>query len=224
MTGELRLRTADGAEPLIVVPERLVIAGYTAKDEASVRAHIAELAEIGVPPPATVPTYYDLDPGLLTTAPVVEVTGERTSGEVEPVVVRHAGRYFLGVGSDHTDRDLERTDVGRAKAACPKPLGEIVADLGTDLSGAAWDELAAGCAVDGVPYQEGSIAALRHPAELVERMTSVLGPIGGDFALYCGTLPLLGGAFVYGAHWRTRLTLPGGPALAHGYEIKVRSV
>lgn len=223
----LTLSVAGTGEQLQLSPDRLVVAGYTAKDEAAVAEHIAELACIGVPPPPTVPAFYDLDPRLLTTDAVVEVTGSSTSGEVEPVVIRHHGRHFLAVGSDHTDRELERTDIAESKAACPKPIGGTVVELGTDLSAlsaADWDRLGADSTVDDRPYQEGSIATLRHPAELQQRMTAVLGEITGTVLMFCGTLPLLGGTFIHGSSWRMRLRLPGGPTLTHAYETKLRSV
>jgi hypothetical protein len=67
-------------EPLSVRPERLVVAGYTARDEASVARHIEELAAIGVPPPPAVPMFYDLDPALLSTDAHVEVGEAATDG------------------------------------------------------------------------------------------------------------------------------------------------
>jgi len=219
----LHLTEAGTGEGLHLEPARLIVAGYTARDEAAVRAHIAELADIGVPPPSSVPAFYDLDPALLTTDAVVEVESPRTSGEVEPVVVRLGGTWFLAVGSDHTDRELEQTDVARSKAACPKPLGDGVVGIGNDLASLEWDSLTAGSVVDGVRYQVGDISSLRHPAELVGRMTDELGPVTGDLVLYCGTLPLLAGAFTYGTQWRIRLELPGRTELAHAYEIKQRS-
>jgi 4-hydroxyphenylacetate 3-monooxygenase len=198
------------------------VAGYTARDEAAARAHIAELAAIGIPPPTTVPAFYDLDPALLTTEPVTAASGELTSGEVEPVLVRAGGRYFLGVGSDHTDRELERTDIAASKAACPKPIGQTVAEL-ADLDAVPWDELTAGSSVDGQAYQDGAVATLRHPAELLERMTGVLGDVTGDLVLFCGTMPLLTGDFVAGEHWRVWLAGPDGMTLQHAYQLKRRS-
>ncbi|WP_246019394.1 DUF2848 family protein [Saccharothrix australiensis] len=217
----MRLHVAGTGEVLTVDPRRLVVAGYTGRDEHAVAEHIAELAAIGVPEPATVPAFYDLDPGLLTTDPVVEVGGPATSGEVEPVVVRHDGRYFLGVGSDHTDRDLERTDIAAAKAGCPKPIGGSVAEV--DLSTVDWDRIVVDSSVDGWPYQRGPLSALRRPDELLARLTAVLGETTGDLVVFCGTLPLLSGQFVYGAYWRTHVELPGGPTLTHAYETKQRS-
>lgn len=231
----LRLRLAGSGEPLSVRPGRLIVAGYTARDEAAVNRHIEELAAIGVPPPASVPAFYDLDPGLVSTGARVEVAGAATSGEVEPVLVRHRGTYFLGVGSDHTDRALERTDVAASKAACPKPVGGTVTEIGPGLaalsalsggsgssggsggSGLDWDGIEAGCEVDGAAYQAGPLASLRHPAELVERMTATLGEISGDLVLFCGTLPLIGGEFIHGGTWSLSLRLPTGTHLRHTY-------
>lgn len=220
----LTLHVAGTDEELVVRPEKLIVAGYTAKDEEAVAEHIAELARIGVPPPATVPAFYDLDPALLTTDAVVEVAAPTTSGEVEPVIIRQAGRYFLGVGSDHTDRELERTDIAVSKAACPKPVGEVVVPLGTDLSSVDWDSLTADSTVDEWSYQKGSVATLRHPADLWSRMTEVVGEISGDLVLFCGTLALLGGKFVHGDYWQLHLDVPGTTTLSHAYETKKRSL
>lgn len=222
-THSLTLHVAGTSRRITVTPERLVVAGYTAKDEAAVQAHIRELAAIGVPPPPKIPTFYPLSPSLLTAGPVIEVDGEKTSGEVEPVILRHDGRFYLGVGSDHTDRERERQDIAASKAACPKPLGDTVAEIGPDLAALAWDDIVAGSSVDGWPYQDGSIAALRHPTELLERMTAEFGDGSGDLVLYCGTLALLGGEFVHGTTWRIHLRLPGGPTLTHAYETTQRS-
>lgn len=207
-------------EPLSVRPERLVVAGYTARDQASVARHIEELAAIGVPPPPAVPMFYDLDPALLSTDAHVEVGGAATSGEVEPVVVRHRGTYYLGVGSDHTDREIERTDIAASKAACPKPVGGDLVEIGTDLSFPGWDAIEARSDVDGRPYQAGAVSSLRHPAELVERMTATLGEIAGDLVLFCGTFALLGGTFVHGDTWSLSLSLPAGARLAHTYTTR----
>ena len=216
------LNLTVGGDRLTVRPDRLIVAGYTAKDEESVTRHIEELAAIGVPPPPTVPMFYDLDPALLTTEASVRVDGPATSGEVEPVLVRHDDTYFLGVGSDHTDRELEREDIAGSKAACPKPVGSEVLAIGAELSFPDWDRIDAKSEVDGEPYQEGPIAVLRHPAELVEKMTAALGAIQGDLVLYCGTLPLLGGQFVHGEKWTLSLRLPGATELTHTYTTTQR--
>lgn len=220
----VRLTVSGTGETLALHPARLIVAGYTGRDQDAVAEHIAELAAIGVPPPATVPAFYDLDPGLLSTDAVIEVAGPDTSGEVEPVVVRHDGRYFLGVGSDHTDRELEKTDVAASKAACPKPLGDTVVPLDLDTTARDaldWDATGAGSEVDGQQYQQGTLAALRTPADVLARLAVALPDTDGDLVLFGGTLPLLTGRFVHGRTWTLRLELPGGTRLTHTYQSKV---
>ena len=107
--------------PAVSAPALLVI-GHAGRNEASVREHIAELAAIGIAPPPQVPMVYELDADLLTTTTHLPAPGPRTSGEVEPVLVRAAGTWHLALGSDHTDRELEASDVRNSKAACPKPV------------------------------------------------------------------------------------------------------
>ncbi|HZD65472.1 MAG TPA: DUF2848 family protein [Acidimicrobiales bacterium] len=218
----LRLQVADDHQGLAMAPGRLVVAGYTGRDQAAVDAHIDELAAIGVPPPPSVPAFYELDPALVTTEEAVEVRGAATSGEVEPVLVRHRGRWFLGVGSDHTDRDLERQDIVAAKAACPKPLAPAVLALPGGLDALDWDAVEVWAQVDGEDYQRGTLAALRRPLELLARLTEHAGEDGADLVVYAGTLPLLGGHFRPGTAWRVGLRTVEGQELAHAYAVTAR--
>jgi 4-hydroxyphenylacetate 3-monooxygenase len=193
-------------------PEQLVIAGFTGRNEAMVADHLRELAAIGVAVPASVPSFWRLDPALLTCDALIEVGGSNTSGEVEPVIIRHDGRLYLGVGSDHTDRDLERASIERSKAVCRKPLSPRVVELPAD---ADWDQIELACTVDGVPYQRGTLAALRQPADLLARLAT-----GSDLVLYCGTLPLLRGEFVAGTSWELTLRMPDRE-LHHHYQVRL---
>ncbi|CCG02366.1 DUF2848 family protein [Blastococcus saxobsidens] len=216
----LRLTVSTTAEVVDVRPARLIVAGYTARNPKAVAEHIAELAAIGVAPPATVPAFYDLDPSLLTTAATIGVPGPESSGEVEPVIVRHRGRHFLAVGSDHTDRELEKSSIAGSKAACPKPLGTTVVELPTDLAQFDWDAVQAESEVDGEPYQRGRLSALRTPSDVLARLADALPDTDGDLVLFGGTLPLLTGRFHYGRAWNMRLRLADGTLLTHGYETK----
>ena len=217
----LSLQAIGTGKTLTFAPGRLLVAGYTGRNLAAVEAHIAELAKIGVPRPATIPSYYQLAPELLTTDQVINVKGGSTSGEVEPVILRQGSEYYLTIGSDHTDRDLERSDIHRSKAACPKPLASSVVPLGTDLASADWDHMSIASTIDGNPYQSGTVSTLRHPADLFDRLTRGLGPVTGDFALFCGTVPLIEPEFVFGTAWTLHLGLPDGKALVHTYEAKL---
>ncbi len=82
----------------------------------------------------------------LTMADEIEVLGTQTSGEAEFVLIYHQGQTYVAAGSDHTDRELEKTSITFAKQVCPNVLSPEVwryADvrelLGSDHpAGPAW--------------------------------------------------------------------------------------
>ncbi|MEU4837503.1 DUF2848 family protein [Nocardia testacea] len=216
MTDLLSCTVLGSGEILRFDGARALVAGYTGRDEAAVRHHIDELAAIGVAPPEAVPMLYSVATATVTTAAVTPVPSTDTSGEVEPVILRHSGRYFLGVGSDHTDRTLETIDIGESKRACAKPLGRNIVEIG-DWDTFDWDACRARSRVDGRLYQDGTLAALRTPADLLAIITDRLGDDGGDLVCFAGTLPLLDGRFTPGERWDLELVLPDGRALTHTY-------
>lgn len=222
--------TADAAALTLNVPgtgefitldlERLVIAGYTARDQSAVQAHIHELELIGVAPPPQVPMFYEVPVALATTETTIEVDGERTSGEVEPVLIKSGDRLFLGLGSDHTDREVETRDIAESKASAPKPLATEALELGRAL--ADWDKIEVTCRLDGELYQQGSLSAMLTPEDLMSRLASNGGELGSDALMFCGTLPLLAGSFIYGSRYELELRLPDGTSLSHTYLVKRR--
>ncbi|WP_019814350.1 DUF2848 family protein [Saccharomonospora saliphila] len=216
----LPLRTVEG-EPVDVTPSRLVVAGYTGRDQDAVRHHIDELAAIGVPEPDSIPAFYELDTDLLTVDEDIEVAGEQTSGEVEPVLIRSDGRYYLTVGSDHTDRALERHDIKASKGACPKPVAGTVIDLGTQPASLPWDEITATCWLGDELYQDGTLAQLLPITDVLAEWDA-FGAGGVSLVLFGGTMPLLDGGFRFGREWRMRLHVPGQPAVECSYTASVR--
>ncbi|HZZ51197.1 MAG TPA: DUF2848 family protein [Pseudonocardia sp.] len=196
-----------------------VVAGYTGRDEQAVRHHIEELAAIGVPQPPTVPMFYPMDSAAVSTAPWIEVAGSNTSGEAEPVLVRHRGNWYLGVGSDHTDRDLETRDIAESKQACPKPVSTQVVGV-PDWEGLDWDAIRMASRVDGKAYQEGALSGLRRPENLLTLMVERGVDEGRDLVCFAGTLPLIDGKFVAGTVWELTLTLPDGRDISHTYEAR----
>jgi len=169
---------------------RVTIAGWTGRDAAAVQHHIDELAALGIAPPSQVPLYYRVSANLLTHAATIAVLGAGSSGEAEPLLLRAGGKTWLGLGSDHTDRELEAHSVAYSKQACAKPVAAEVWDLDEvtphldDLVLRSWIE----DGDDWLPYQEGTLASIRPLAELADGA----GLADGD-ALFCGTLPAIGG-------------------------------
>lgn len=194
------------------------VAGYTGRDPEAVQKHIDELAEIGVAPPPQVPMFYPVDPSTVTTTAVVQVAGDQTSGEVEPLYVRHRGRYYIGVASDHTDREVEVEDIGKSKQVCPKPVATQIVEVG-GLEGLSLDDATVRSFVDDQLYQEGQLDGLRTPADVVTRLLETHDLGDQDFICLGGTLPLRTGSFVYGQTWKLELEI-NGQKINHLYSVE----
>ncbi len=174
--------------------DQLVIAGWTGRDKAAVEKHIAELAALGVKRPPTTPVFYRAAAARLTLDDAIEVLGETSSGEVEFVLLQHGGRLWVGTGSDHTDREVETYGVSVSKQMCDKP---IAADFWAyDDVAPHWDKLVLRAHISDqsgrVLYQEGSVAAMLDPDELIAQFGGKAGLADGTL-MFCGTLAAQGG-------------------------------
>ncbi|BCW52262.1 4-hydroxyphenylacetate 3-monooxygenase [Arthrobacter sp. 1088] len=213
-----------GTDKTITVSDfHAVVAGYTGRDPKAVQHHIDELAAIGVAPPPEVPMFYRMDSHLFDTSGEHDTSNNLTSGEIEPLYIRHDGKYYLGIGSDHTDRDIEAQDIGDSKRACPKPIASEVIEV-PSLEDLDLDQCTARSWVDGELYQEGSLAGLRKPADVVEKLLARTDIGHSDFMCLGGTLPLLKGKFVDGTSWKVALSFPDGTRIEHNYKIKKGSL
>jgi hypothetical protein len=209
--------TRAGTDRIAAAITELVIAGWTGRDEAAVRHHIEELQAIGVPPPSAVPVYYRAAAANLTQAPVLQVLGPDSSGEAEPVLVSLADGLWLGLGSDHTDRKAEAAGIALSKQLCGKPIGTALWRLAEIED--HWDALELTATIEhGVTYQRGTLAAMRHPRDLLARRPG--GPaLPPGSAMFCGTLPALGGIRPAARFAMTLHDPVLGRTLAHAYDI-----
>ena len=219
----LTLEKKGRTESLNFAYTRMVNAGYVGRDQAEVRRHIDELAKKGIPGPKKTPTLYPVIPRTLITDPQIEVYGDETCGEVEYVLlIEDPNTIYVGVGSDHTDRHLEETDIPRAKQICPNVIGRRVWPLGEVLD--HWDELVIEANVvkegEEILYQQGSLALIMDPKALMEFVASKVGSPLQDLIIYSGTLGSLTGGFVFGERFMAKVTDPRlGRSLDLGYEI-----
>jgi len=204
----------DGVQR-VLRPEALVVIGYAGRDRAAVEAHISELAELGVPRPASVPLFMAFPPRLICQAPRVEAAGGHTSGEAEVVLAVDGDDVFVTVGSDHTDRALEAVDIVASKGVCPKP----VATKGwpaAALNG-RWDGLRLRSRIDdGVLYQDGPVSANVAPTELVAAIPWRDAP-PRCFVAFTGTVGVIG-EIRPSRVFQAELSCPGLAALTLRYE------
>lgn len=99
--------------------------GFSGRTQDKVKAHIAELAHLGVVAPETAPIMVPISPYLAQQTNKVWVSHGKTSGEVEwGLVVADDGELLLTLACDHTDRALEVHGIGWSKNASPDVLSK----------------------------------------------------------------------------------------------------
>jgi len=217
---ELTVHRSSGASKLAATATELIIAGWTGRDRMSVEAHIEELAALGVARPGKVPLFYRVASSLLAQDDAIEVIGSTCSGEAEAVVMCFGGVLWVGLGSDHTDRQLEAISVPAAKQVCAKPLGREVWPLSE--ASAHWDRLVLRSYIRTAGsrelYQEGELSTNLSALELIRQYAGGEGLREGA-VMFCGTLPVRG-TFRSGARFELELEDPVlRRSLRHSYGI-----
>ncbi len=202
---------------------RLFNGGYAGRDQEAVWKHVEELAEIGVPAPSRTPTLYALGNNLATTTDLVQVQHEKTSGEVEYVLLIGQDETYVTVGSDHTDRDLETRSVEWSKQAYPDVLAPEVWRY-EEVAG-HWEELVLRCWVteggERRIYQEAGLSLLLPPTSWVELLGDLFGAMPHQVVVMSGTVSSLGG-ISYGEAYEMELYDPVlDRTIRHGYQVEL---
>jgi uncharacterized protein DUF2848 len=203
-----------------------IVAGWTGRNAAAVEKHIRELEALGVKRPASTPIFYRVSAARLTTAAEIEVVGTDSGGEVEFVLLQHDGRTWVGTGSDHTDRKVETYGVTISKQMCDKPLAPEF--WAFDEVAPHWEELKLRAHVtengERTLYQEGSVAAMLAPLDLVARYLGTAGRLPDNTIMFCGTLAARGGVRPTG-RFEFEIEDPvRGRKVAHAYSVRTLPV
>ena len=206
-TQMVKFKSEQAHADIAFTPRRVIIAGYTGRDQAAVRAHINELAAQGVPPPPEVPAILHVTLDRLTSDSEVQVLGPDTSGEAEVVLLVNGPEIWVAVGSDHTDRALERISIGASKQVCPKPVSAEVWSYAHVRE--QWDSLILRSWVGETGreklYQEGRLSQVLSPTDLLVHLRSRLGQLVDCAVIYTGTIPLAAGRFVTKPYFEAEL-------------------
>jgi hypothetical protein len=129
-----------------------------------------------------------------------------TSGEVEYVVFQVDGKMYVTVGSDHSDREIEKVGVPIAKQAWPN----IVASQAWEYDELEdhWDQIQIRSWLhqdgDWHLYQEGCLGMLWTPRNLLDRWQDLSKVDAGEILLFSGTIATIGG-LRYGSGFRFEL-------------------
>ena len=213
--------TFDISSALTGVTE-LIVAGWTGRDKEAMEAHISELEQLGVARPKTTPLFYRVASSLLTTDRAIQTPGKESSGEVEAILINHDQTIWIGIGSDHTDREIETVSVTASKQMCAKPVGPQMWRF-SDVDD-HWDrlELKAYASLDGERrlYQRGVANTLRHPKDLLALKFGEGARLPAQHAMFCGTVPVIGD-ISFADKFEIELIDPVlGRCLKHSYTIQ----
>ncbi len=184
----------DGEDEREITINNLVVAGWTGRNVEAMEAHILELEELGIARPSRMPTFYRCSVNQLTTDQDFQVIGNNSSGEIEFIILSLEDGYWIGLGSDHTDRVVEATDVTLSKQMCSKPIANTLWRF--DDVKDHWDKLILQSTIknDGIEelYQKGPVTTMRDPEELISLYTNG-GKLNLGTLMFCGTLAVEGG-------------------------------
>lgn len=188
---DLTVQRAEGDADQVSVPvSRIVNCGWTGRDEEAVRAHIEELEKEGVTAPSEFPVLYPKPYHLITNRPDIEVISGTTSGEAEFVMFPREDDVYVGVGSDHTDRDLETESIVLSKTVCPNVVGDELWAL-SDVED-HWDEIElrswVGRGPDRELYQEDTLDAILPPRELLDLVGESSSKPLREMAVFSGSV------------------------------------
>ncbi|GIX47656.1 MAG: hypothetical protein KatS3mg131_1867 [Candidatus Tectimicrobiota bacterium] len=224
-TLSLQVMHRDGVAPLAFTFDTVICGGYSGRNQEAIERHIAELRAHGLEAPSKTPIFFKVSTNLVSTETVVEVQGPRTSGEVEFVLLCQGAPRWVTVGSDHTDRELEKYSIAGSKQMYPKLLAPTVWPL--EEVADHWDELLlrAWVHVEGERhlYQEDTLAAMLPPAQLLAAAAQEYPPAAFQQAVvFSGTIATQGGALLFGERFDVELLDPVlDRCLQHSYAIEI---
>ncbi len=185
----------------------IINAGRTIKNPAELVSHVEELRKLGLNVDNEVPLFYPKIVDRIITGDKMQVLpNSKTQGEVEYVLI-FDDDIFIGVGSDHTDRDLEKSDVCLSKQIYPNVLApklwrySDVKDHWDDIIMRSWVKQDSKL----ILYQEDYLNTLIHPENLIKKFRSNFVKDLKGIIMFCGTLPLLKKDLKFGTYFEMEL-------------------
>jgi len=198
------LITKQGTTEEEINLDKLIVVGFAGKDIEKTMEHIHELEAEGIKCPKSVPVVYQCSKALLTTDKNIDVIADKTSGEVEYLILVRDGKYHIGIGSDHTDRKLEAVSIHKSKQVCLKPYAKDF--WAYDEIKAHFNEikLVSSQVVDGkeVEYQSGVTSNLLPLERIIAEVEKEIST--NNSLIYTGTVPLKDG-FKFGDKFSCKL-------------------
>ena len=198
----LDLIIEDGAKPLSFDVRFQLNGGFSSRDQAKAQEHFEELKKEGIniavsETPIFIPKLRDRN----TTSNTIEVLASNKScGEAEPVLIFTKDDVYVTIGSDHSDRDLEKYDLIVSKQMCPNVMCnkvwryKDVEDYWDDLVLKAWTVEASG---KKELYQDAKLSSFMTVDDFLKKSKEHIKCDLAGGLLFMGTAPTLAGQLVF---------------------------
>lgn len=224
MSNHLQVTVAgrDGDEQRVLEVTRVYNLGFTIRDKEKMQAHLDEVEGVHVDWPERPPVIFPISAWATLTDEDIPVQYDRTSGEIEIVTVVDGDELLVGVGSDHTDRALEATDIPWGKQVAPNIMAptlwrwEEVKDH--------WDEVLLESTIDSgdgpVLYQQAGVKEFWTPEEMVDSTKGRIVEVPGARVFFSGTVVSVDKTLNFGHVFRMRMIDPVlGREIDHTYRV-----
>jgi len=192
----------DGEKKLAFDVRKMINGGLSSRNQEAAQKHLDEIRREGINIKVEkTPIFFPKLPDRITTSNIVEVlVGSRTCGEAEPVLLFDKDNMYVAVGSDHSDRELEKHDLVVSKQMCPNVISKKVWRY-EDIKG-HWDDIILrGWVVeaDGKRqlYQEGKLGAFMTIEDFLNKTKEHVEEDLTGTVIFVGTVPTLGGKLIY---------------------------
>ncbi|WP_203287775.1 DUF2848 family protein [Metabacillus sp. cB07] len=206
-------------------PEHLVVMGFTSRDTRVLKKLFNAMEKIGGQIPETTPVVFPLSADLLTTKEEISVVGSDTNGEVEYLIILSKGEIYIGVGSDHADKQIESQNIHKSKQLCAKHMSEEVWKWSAVKD--HWDEivLESRYIVNGKEelYQRNIAEVMLRPEDIIQSVESDYDHslLNLECVIFSGSVPTIDG-FKYGEHFKYSLHDPvNKEKISSEYSVKI---
>ncbi len=202
---DLLIESTKSTKPLQFEVKLHINGGFASRDQVAAQRTLDEMKREGINIPVKkTPIFWPKLTNRITTSNIIEVlAGSKSCGEVEATILLGKGKekeIYIAVGSDHSDRELEKHDMVISKQMYPNVISKRVwryEDVKQN-----WDAMvlrAWTVEADGkrTLYQEAKMNSLMTIEDFLDKAKEhIQGDIAGAVILM-GTIPTLGGKLVF---------------------------
>ena len=184
--------------------------GFTARNTEQMKKNLKALENQGIKYPNSFPQVYPCQRYILSDEREIEVVSDKTCGEVEFLLLILKEGIFIGVGSDHADKEIEKISIIKSKQLCAKHYAnafwryEDVKDHWDRLILRSYQRDSQG---EYSLYQEGEVKNILTPESIMSFLEKEGILPDKEAIIFSGSVAAIGGT-VYGEKFRYELEDP----------------